>query len=56
MERCDYDAERQRYLHAVVRFGWSKLELTAKNDDTTHLKTHLTPQESVKITLHLFSQ
>ena len=47
MERCTDDAERQWYLRAVVRFGWSKLELAAKIDDEAHLKIHLAPQEEI---------
>ena len=47
MERCVDDAERQWYLRAMVRFGWSKLELAAKIYDETHLKMPLAPQEEV---------
>ena len=47
MERCADDAERQWYIQAVLRFGWSKLELAAKIDDEAHLKMSLPPQEEV---------
>ena len=47
IERCADDAERQWYLRAVVRFGWSKLELATKLDDEAHLKISFNPQEEV---------
>ena len=47
MERCADDAERQWYIQAVLCYDWSKLELTAKIDDSDHLKMALVSQEEV---------
>lgn len=47
MERCVDNTERQWYLRAVIRFGWSKLELIAKIDEEAHLKMPLAPQEEI---------
>ena len=47
MERCAGDAERQWYILAVLRFGWSKLELATKIDNKTHLSMTLVPHAEV---------
>ena len=47
MERCTDDAERQWYIQAVLCYDWSKLELTAKIDDSDHLKMAIVSQEEV---------
>ena len=52
IERCVDDTERQWYLRAVVRFGWSKLELATKLDDDAHLKMSLISHEEVRYTVN----